>query len=501
MIRLTLLLVMISLIATNLLAQPGDNYQPITIDSDITAVQPMTGIVLWTSSGDKNTEAISLEFSYMLFNDIVSDSGVYNWDAVEQKLDAVAGRSHQTIFRFRYTYPGWETAVPDYIKNLPDYNETKGKSEGKDTWFPDWTHAELKRFTLEFYTKFAERYDEDPRLAFIQVGFGLWGEYHIYDGPFILGETFPSKVFQEEFFYHLESVFINTPWSISIDAADDTYSSFEQKPELKNIKFGLFDDSFMHEKHSTYPSEYNMSGWKFFGEDRYKTSPAGGEFSYYTDYDQQHVLDPEGPYGRSFEDFAGQYHITYMIGNDQPDYQTIARIKLAGMATGYKFRIKSFFASADSSIVTVSNYGIAPLYYDAYITVNGIRAEESLKGLVPGEEKTFFIPSGGDYPVLTIESDRLVDGQEIQFMGTTFTGIMQSSPPGELEVKIVLRHGSLYLSIPDEEPSEWMLYDLSGRVILSENNVSRLTIHHLRPSVYLLRIRNRKGTSSQKIYI
>ena len=37
------------------------------------------------------------------------------------------------------------------------------------------------------------------------------------------------------------------------------------------------------------------------------------------------------------------------------------------------------------------------------------------KTLTFGFEQTFTIPSGGNSPVLTIESDRLVAGQQIQF--------------------------------------------------------------------------------------
>src|SRR5690606_9222911 len=117
---------------------------------------------------------------------------------------------------FRYTYVGKTTSVPKYIKNLPDYKETKGISENKETWFPDWSNQELKDFTLEFYEKFAERYDNDNRLAFLQVGFGLWGEYHIYDGPFELGKTFPSMEFQTTFLKKMESEFKSLKWSISI---------------------------------------------------------------------------------------------------------------------------------------------------------------------------------------------------------------------------------------------------------------------------------------------
>lgn len=406
-----------------------DDFVGIQIDTLITQVQPMTGIVFWQ---DQYTnlikESISLEYNYMLFNDIVTDSGVYNWDAVEERLDDIASRKHQAIFRFRYVYPGYETSVPDYIKQLDDYNETEGLSEGKTTFFPDWTHAELKRFSLEFYTKFAERYDTDPRLAFIQVGFGLWAEYHIYSGPFELGVTFPSKAFQEEFFRHLDTTFVQTPFSCSIDAADDTYSPFEEKPELLDIHFGNFDDSFMHNGFGE-PGNYNTESWNFFGRERYKTSPAGGEFSYYSAYDQQHVLDwPDGPYGKPYEYFAGDFHISYMIGNDQANYQTPARIKQASMASGYKFKIVSFKTKSDSSVVVVKNSGVAPFYYDAYITINGVRSPQSLKLLVPGESLECCVSAGGEDPFLTIESDRLVPGQSIGYLGTeNYTGIKEKS--------------------------------------------------------------------------
>ena len=35
-------------------------------------------------------------------------------------------------------------------------------------------YPELKRFVKEFHTRFSARYDHDPRLAFVQTGFGLW---------------------------------------------------------------------------------------------------------------------------------------------------------------------------------------------------------------------------------------------------------------------------------------------------------------------------------------
>ncbi len=497
-------------------AQEGnDGFTPIHINKTITSVQPMTGIVYWRGSYT-NTESISLEFSYMLYNQVVSDSGVYHWDKVENYLNDIASRHHQAVFRFRYTYVGKQTAVPDYIKNLPDYHETEGISEGQTTWFPDWTNKELKRFTLEFYSKFAAKYDNDPRLAFLETGFGLWAEYHIYDGPFILGVTFPDKDFQATFFRHMDSVFINTPFMVSIDAASletqPHYTPFYDQPALLDIPFGLFDDSFMHDTFGQ-TGEYNTESWNFFGRDRYLEAPAGGEFSYYSTYDQHHVLDwPDGPYGHPFEYFANNFHITFMIGADQPKYQTAARIKQASMATGYQFKIVSFKSKVDSSVVVVKNVGVAPIYYDAYVVVDSIRSPVSLKYLEPGDTIVCPVSAGGTNPELTITSDRLVAGQTIgylgteNFLGTTGTPLPKSKmfsvyptfPMKGQPVFVVNKN-------PDRETVTLTIMDLAGnrlRTFFSDKKRFSISTSALTPGMYILKICNNTGfVQTQKMII
>jgi hypothetical protein len=496
--------VMVSLVPVPLYSQDFTDLFP---DDVITAVQPMTGMVYWENSGRNNTEVISLEFSYMLFNQVVQDSGVYNWDEVDARLSAIAARGHQAIFRFRYVYPGYETSVPGYILQRDDYHETVGLSEGKETHFPDWTNGELKRFTLEFYTRFAGRYDNDPRLAFIQVGFGLWAEYHIYDGPFILGETFPSKEFQEVFFYHLDSTFQQVPWSISVDAADDTYSPFVEKPELKDLQFGVFDDSFMHEHHS----QWNEIEWNFFGRQRYRLSPAGGEFSYYSHYDQAHVLDyPGGPYGTPYETWAENFHITYMLANDQPSYQTQERIKEASMASGYRFKIVSLRTAADTSVFEVTNVGVAPFYYDAWFAVDGVRSGQTLKLLSPGDTIVFGVAAGAAEAVITIESDRLVEGQVIQFYGTQqLTGTVSLSGPtaaAGFPYPNPVRKGELvYLeSGRDGARVKYDVYDSRGRLALSGSSdpgLVAIPTCQLPRGVYLLRTRQEKESAVNRFMV
>jgi len=390
----------------------AESWRPLALSSTIDRVQPMTGLVFWHDNEHADSEAIQLEFSYMLFSQVVDAEGRYDWSPVDELLNKIASRGHQAILRFRYIYPGYtETAVPASIKRLPDYKEVIAKSEGKDTAFCDWSHPALKAFTLDFYSQFARRYDNDPRLAFVQVGFGLWGEYHIYDGPMELGKTFPDMAFQARFFKHLNKVFQHTPWSISIDAAESMRTPFAKQPDLLSLRFGLFDDSFMHGAHG----EYNETCWNFFGRDRYTSSPAGGEFSYYNQHDQQNALSLDGPHGESFELAAKRFHITYMLANNQLSYQKPARIREAGMATGYRFRVDSFETDGEQSRVTITNTGVAPIYYDAYPAIAGVRSDTSLIGLAPGTQRVCLIAHADNSQGFKIESDRLVSGQRIQF--------------------------------------------------------------------------------------
>ena len=396
------------------------DFTPISLKSTINNVQPMTGIVFWadnSSALDNLGDTVQLEFSYILYSDIVQQVGQYNWQVLDDLLDGIAGRGHQAILRFRYTYPGYTAvSVPDSIANSADYNIMIDKVEEQDTFLPDWSNTALQDFTLQFFVDFAARYDGDPRLAMLQVGFGSYAEYHLFDGPVSLGSNFPSKTFQVSFFETMIANFTDTQWSVSIDAANDHYTPLSSNSTLLDAKFGLFDDSFMHETHSSSDSEYNRNYWLFFGSERYQASMAGGEFSYYSDYDQQHVLSlPSGPWGRTFESFAEQYNISYIIGNNQYGYQSATRIKEASMATGYKFNINSFAASSTQTRVTISNTGIAPIYYDAYPTIDGTRASISLKGLLPGHTLDFEFAVGGSAPLLSIESDHLVAGQSIEY--------------------------------------------------------------------------------------
>lgn len=437
----------------------------VALNKSIESLEPMKGIVFWPDQAKSQKDlqgAISLEFSYCLPCAVVTGERggtiSYDWSSFEKMLDDIKSRGHQAIVRFRIEYPNetiknaphctegvkGATAVPDYFMSNSNYLETFSENPGGDgpTFYADWSSTALQYFYKQFYADFAAKYDKDPRIAFVQAGFGHWAEYHIYGTKLQLGTNFPSKDYQTEFLMHLDTLFQETPWSISIDAADKNYTPIAGNKTLLGLKFGLFDDSFMHKEHDISQGDGdNEKNWQAIGENRWKTSPAGGEISYYEDKDQHEFLNPAGLYGVTWEDAAAKYHMTYVIGNDAPEgkYATKDRVYEASSYAGYKFEITGYAVNKVSAAVRVKNIGIAPLYHNAYVTVNGVRSKTSLKGLLPGEEATYTVAGleigDSESPEPSITSDKLLEGATIPYKASldgseeTIEGLIDEDGP------------------------------------------------------------------------
>ena len=127
---------------------------------------------------------------------------------------------------------------------------------------------------------------------------------------------------------------------------------------LVAVPFGLFDDSFHHKKHA----KENEPNWNGFGSERWKRAPTGGEFSFFAKVDQTKALAEKGPHGTSFEKQAAKFHISFMIGDSQPEYQSADRIRTASQSCGYRFCVTEFKTNNAQSRVSIRNQGIAPIY-------------------------------------------------------------------------------------------------------------------------------------------
>ena len=365
----------------------AEEFHPVPLRAEINGTLPMTGLVYWSTSEHLRSPAISMEFAYLRYDEVTTARGLYDWSKVERLMSDAAARGHQLILRLHDTYPGRPSGVPAWIKAAPGYREITEKSEGLPTGFPDWTNAEWRRFVIEFVSEFVRKYDTDPRLAFLEVGFGLWAEYHIYDPGEKVGVNFPDKSFHAEFMRHMAREFKITRWLISKDAHVAERTPFKAMPDLLAVPFGIFDDTF----HRAWKPGYNRTGGDFFGLDRWQHAPAGGE----------QLLDSAdfaSMIGGQWRTQASAFHISFMIADQWPRWMKEDELARHSAACGYRFKVERFEASESAARVTISNIGVAPIYYDASPAVNGVRAAESLAGLLPGKRRDFTIASGGTAP-------------------------------------------------------------------------------------------------------
>ena len=412
-------------------------WRNIPLQSEITKALPMTGIVFWATNypGSTYNDATSLEYLYCYPSKVVtgrnSDGSIqYNWSSLETLLNQVKNRQHQAIVRIAYENPNnselgsarGSTAVPAWIKALNDYSETFSADPGGDgpTYYAGWGHDTLKWFAKQFLADFAAKYDTDSRVAFLQIGFGHWGEYHISGTTLNLGTNFPSKDFQDAYLRQAASVFQHLPWAFSIDAGSSSRTPIVGSSSLMALGYGIFDDSFMHSEHEiSQGGDYNEVYWnKLDYPNHYGRSAMGGEINCWNDYyDHKNFLSPSGVHGLTWADQAAKYHISYMLAGHviYGSYGTPSHLLQGALASGYKFRVTRFRTNGTQTQATVKNEGVAPIYRDAYLALNGSRSSSSLKGLLPGDSLTVTFGAPGSNPSLTIESSHLV-GRPIQYL-------------------------------------------------------------------------------------
>ena len=395
------------------------------------APEPLKGLVLWQDSAKSNpalSNAISLEFSYFLPCDaavaqLPGGAVKYDWRKFDTLLADIASRGHQAIVRFRYAHPGEKlggmkgaTAVPGFIKKRRDYKETFAANPGGDgpTWYPDWSCKALEDFTLAFYAELARRYDADPRLAFLETGFGHWAEYHTSGTEIRPGKNFPSAEFQKRFFSLMEKSFKLTPWMVSIDSAMRERKGVSPAPDLarKGMAFGLFDDSFMCAGHDVAGGKggWNEKDWRVFGPDHWKKAPHGGEISYFKKSDQKDFLSPVGIHGVKWKDAAAKYHVSFMIANDAPGggYATPARFREASRECGYRLKLGRVRQERGALAVEVENRGVAPFYHEGTLAAGSRLAKGSVKGMLPGETRLFTIPGARKGDAIRLVSPKLL---------------------------------------------------------------------------------------------
>jgi hypothetical protein len=317
-------------------------------------------------SGNYPTFPHSMEWDYLSLRSLMSGPTTFNWASLDNLLNSVASRGHQTVFRIYLDYPGKTTGIPQYLLDdgLATNSYTDYGNNGKSV-SPDYENPLLRQALTNFIAALGARYDGDPRVGFITVGLlGFWGEWHTYPHP----EWFASEATQDQVLTAFTNAFRQTRLLLR-------YPNITGSLSPTALPIGYHDDSFAF-------STIAPPSWHFLGQmegsgetNKWQTQPIGGEVRPEVQSCMWDTNQPTcGPAGQEFSNCVALSHASWMINHKafSPGFSGDQKARaIAGSASlGYEFHVTHATlvdASGSGSLrvdLQLRNTGVAPFYYD-----------------------------------------------------------------------------------------------------------------------------------------
>jgi len=320
----------------------------------------------------------SLQYTSLSVASVMTGPTNFNWAQLEHYITSATNDGCQLVFRPYLDFPGAPTGIPQYLLN--DGITTYLYAIDGGGLCPDYYDPNLQAAVLGFIAAMGAKYDNDPRIAFIEVGLlGLWGEWHC-DGS-VAGEWAPLA-FQQQVLAAYVAAFPNTKLLVRYPVGPLNMYDNNSIPMACNraLPIGYHDDSFCTDTLGSawtsffVPAEVT-AGWA--ATNKWMTSPIGGQMtpSLWTSVWQTPTAAPTG---QDFPSCVAATHATYLLDigvfaagwNTNAGYQNA----LAGAALlGYELYVPQVLdwidVNTDGSktlyaAMFVTNTGAAPFYYN-----------------------------------------------------------------------------------------------------------------------------------------
>lgn len=256
----------------------------------------------------------------------------------------------------------WSGVAGKNIKIIPrvylDWDENSGNEYWpSDMQTGDYTSDEFKQRLTRFVKRLGKVWDEDPRVAWIQMGIiGYWGEQH-HPSPNEWQQKLLGDLFSEAF--KNKKVIVRRPW--------ETFTDYQ---------FGWYWDSFAHWDQINTQAKPMMESCP----DRWKTEPIEGETAYnWGNYEIQPGKNPNVTLADSTHrewliNWIRKLHCTalgWVADFDVYNPKVLAGAEEVQKAFGYRYILHE--VSYPKEIQTnqpftvsfkVENTGSAPFYYN-----------------------------------------------------------------------------------------------------------------------------------------
>ncbi|AJY77663.1 hypothetical protein VN24_11435 [Paenibacillus beijingensis] len=251
------------------------------LETDQVLNNPYMGFVVDARDNNRASQPFRLVHANLFWRELEPQKGVYNFEELERKFRFEYWRQQgvKLVMRVVLDYPREESHmdIPDWL-----YEETGRQG----VWYaieygrgfsPDYTNPLLISYHAKLIAALADRYRDDPFVAFIQLGsIGHWGEWHTMDhGPNPI--AFPKRSVTDRYVIPYLQEFTGKHLLM-------------RRPTAIAAKhgMGLFNDAFGNEETIAGGfRDWYMNGYTSWltGEkepampDFWKKSPSGGEFS------------------------------------------------------------------------------------------------------------------------------------------------------------------------------------------------------------------------------
>lgn len=158
-------------------------------------INPGKGWVLYGMPSDHTASTMAYaSVGYMRYDwsSIEPAEGVYNWSAIDNALNAWKAHGKQFAFGVMnanssdwdipYITPQWVFADGAAYILSHTFDNVSGKTGIE--YVPVWSDPIFQQKVKGFLTALAQRYDNNPSIAYIDVrSYGNWGEQHVYGIP------------------------------------------------------------------------------------------------------------------------------------------------------------------------------------------------------------------------------------------------------------------------------------------------------------------------------
>jgi hypothetical protein len=188
------------------------------VEIDDVLPNPFKGFAPWIGNENPIYEE-KLQCATFAWKNLEPEEGVYNWTHLENDWGNLDETGKLVGFRVAAAIPG----EPDHI-DIPEWLVDKGVEmrsyliDNKSGLAPDWDDPNFLDAHHNFILALGNRYDNDTRVAWIDIGsYGFWGEWHVWMNESLAG-TDASKL------AILEDYFEAFPEKAKVIAFDDSFA-------------------------------------------------------------------------------------------------------------------------------------------------------------------------------------------------------------------------------------------------------------------------------------